>query len=78
MFFFFQKVNTDNLSSVMNSLNRSNISNSSEDENMYDLSIDNQITECQILKAKSINEKALELKYDIHLFEIINLEIKKN
>lgn len=52
----------------MNSLNRSNISNSSEDEHMYDLSIDNQITEYQNLKAKFINEKALELKYGIHLF----------
>ena len=69
----------------MNSLNRSNISNSIEDEHKYDLSIDNQITEYQNLKAKFINERALELKYGIHLFvtkfrnnnlEIIFLEKK--
>ena len=55
-----QKVNTDQLCYIGNAMNRSDLSTYDEEDQLFDLSLDNQYN--QLIKPKLINEKALELK----------------
>jgi hypothetical protein len=55
---FLIKVNTNNFFQISSTFNQSNLSNLSEDEQLYDLMLEN----CTMVKAEVINEKSLALK----------------